>query len=317
MKTHVFPGLDASNPLGFLAALGLLRVVDDVAERTGMARPRLAFVERGAPVASLETDLELDALYALILDDAARQADNPVLQLAYTDKGIVPPNTKDASRDLKPKPEFAKQLLASVAGHRRRVADLAAACFSELVQDNNGNTKPTAFHFTAGQQELLVMAEALRVGVCRDDIEEALQGPWRGDSSLPSLSWDAAATRYYALRARNPSGERRGSVAAANWLGVHGLEYFPVAMRRGALVTTRVEGGWKDSVFTWPIWDTPAAHDTVRGLLRLEPSRWSRDERSARGVIAVLRSSIARSDQGGYGSFSPSGPLPPSSGRGR
>ena len=40
-------GLDAQNPLAFLAALGLLRLLDDHALRVKLDRPRLAFEDRG------------------------------------------------------------------------------------------------------------------------------------------------------------------------------------------------------------------------------------------------------------------------------
>jgi hypothetical protein len=52
-----------------------------------------------------------------------------VLQLAYDDKGNRVPD--------------------------RSTSDIAASFFFELVQDNNGKTKPTALHFTAGQQPFL------------------------------------------------------------------------------------------------------------------------------------------------------------------
>ena len=42
------------------------------------------------------------------------------------------------------------------------------------------------------------------------------------------------------------TGDKRGSIAVANWLGVQALAFFPVAAVRGRLVTTAVEGGWKE-----------------------------------------------------------------------
>ena len=299
-------GMDAQNPLAFLAALGLLRVLDDDARRSDLDRPRLSFVDDGCPVPKLWTALAADDVVQRVLDDAAAQADNPALQLAYDDDGHeVRPDSAKAIRDLKPPPELARLALERFASAPPRVARLAAGLFSDLVQDNNGNTKPTALHFTAGQQEFLAMVDELRRGITADDVREALFGPWLNTSRLPSLSWDASVARLYALRAGDPSKEKRGSIPAANWLGVIALELFPVAARNGRLETARVEGGWKDSAFTWPVWDVPLTISTIAALLRTDTAKWPPKQREAAGIVATFRSKITRSDQGGYGAFSP------------
>jgi hypothetical protein len=299
-------GMDAQNPLAFLASLGLLRVLDDAARRGQHGRPRLSFVDDGCPIPKLWTTLAADDVVRCVLDDAAAQADNPVLQLAYDDKGDrVPPNQSKAIRDLKPSPELARIALQEFASAPPRVSRLAAGLFSENVQDNNGNTKPTAFHFTAGQQAFLAMVDDLRRGITAADVREALFGPWLNTSKLPSLSWDSSVARLYALRASDPSKEKRGSIPAANWLGVIALELFPVAARHGRLETARVAGGWKDSAFTWPVWDVPLTVATVAALLRTDTAKWKPKQREAAGIVAMFRSKITRSDQGGYGAFSP------------
>lgn len=308
MTTSIeFTGLDGQNPLAFFAALGLLRVLDDHARRCRHERPRLAFVDRGQQMPVLSNAVgAFDDLVGIVLEDAARRATDPVLQLAYDDNGNrVPASSAGATRDLKPSPALARGILDAAAVADRSTADMAAAFFSELVQDNNGNTKPTALHFTAGQQPFLKMVDELRRGIGAGDLREALIGPWTGLSTLPSLSWDATVARQYALRAGNPSKEKRGSVPAANWLGVMGLSFFPVTVLRRRLVTTRVVGGWKDSVLSWPLWSPAASSRTVAALLRLDTIRLSIREREALGVSQVFSARILRSEQGGYGSFSP------------
>lgn len=313
MQTHTFAGLDAQNPLGFLAALGLLRILDDHTRRRQELIPKLAFVDDGQQVAQLQSHLGLDDIKGIVLEDAAEQGQSRALRLAYSDDGLVDADSTTAVRDLKPPPAAARLFLTSIQGAPRRDADLAAAFFSELVQDNNGNTKPTALHFTAGKQVFLTMVEALRRGVTAPDLDEALAGPWKNTSQLPSLSWDSSASRNYALRASDPAGEKRGSIAGANWLAVHGLAFYPVHVHRSRLKTTAVNGGWKDSVFTWPLWSCPIDARAVGGLLRCDPCRWSTKARNASGVAVVLQAGILRSDQGGYGSFTPSSVLPPAS----
>lgn len=300
-------GLDAQNPLGFFAALGLLRVVAYQASRSALRQPRLSFLDEGRQVPVLHTELSKDEVFDLVLYDAAGQASSPALRLAYDGDGkLVEPETPHAKWDLKPVPAAARTFLERCASADRRAADLAGAFLSELVQDRTkGNTKPSALHFTAGQQGFLLMVDQIRQNIKAEDVHEALLGPWQGVSTLPSLAWDASVTRMYALRAGDPSKEKRGSVPAAYWLGVQALPFFPVQAKHGRLVTTRVVGGWKDSVFTWPVWDMPLTVPTIAALLRTAAERWTSPERRARGITAVLSSRILRSDQGGYGSFAP------------
>jgi len=151
------------------------------------------------------------------------------------------------------------------------------------------------------------MARTLLNDVSVEDLQEALIGPWSGASRLPSLSWDATVARNYALRASDPSGEKRGSVPGADALAFVGLSFFPVAVNsRGELQTCCVKGGWKSGRFTWPLWTPFATVDAVRSLLLDGDVGDSKPPaRRARGIAVVLRSGILRSDQGGYGSFTP------------
>jgi hypothetical protein len=305
-------GLDAQNPLGFLAALGLLRVLDRDAMRRDAARPKLWFADQGRICAHISSTLSVDEMVTVILADAASAAIHLVLQFAYDESGArAQPGGAKVTRDLKPLPSVARALLEEAAGTDREAADFAAGCFSELVQDNNGNSKPTALHFTAGQQQFLAMAEELRTRLDASHLGEALLGPWIGEAALPSMSWDSSESRIYALRAGNPSKEKRGSVAGANWLGLQALPFFPVHSVRRSLATTCVIGGWKDSRFTWPVWVTPIGVPVVAALLRMDVRSLSTAQRQASGVQYIYEAAIRRSDQGGYGSFTPAASVLP------
>jgi hypothetical protein len=310
------PGLDGQNPLGFFAALGLLRVLDAHARGTSPARPRLAFSDTPPFIARLSYDGTITQVREIVLRDAAEQASSVALGLAYDQSGeLCRRDAANATRDLKVPPCGARRFLKDTAMAGRRDADLAAGFLSDVVQDNNGASKPTAFHFSAGQQAFLDMVEVLRAGLDDAAIDEALIGPWQNTSKLPSLAWDSSVARSYALRASDPSSEKRGSVPAANWLAVHALAFFPVMPEhrrdRAALRTTNVGLGWKNVPFTWPLWNEPAGAQVIASLLKLDPSALDQRERLALGISTVFRSRILRSDQGGYGSFTPSEVVPP------
>ncbi|MGH7501846.1 MAG: type I-G CRISPR-associated protein, Cas3-extension family [Longimicrobiales bacterium] len=317
------PGLDGSNPLGFLAALGLLCVLDHRARRESLPLPHLSWIDDGYWQPVLHTSDDIDTIITAVLEDKGSWADDPAFLLAYDASGgrLLDPRTgpDSVTRDLKPKPDAMRQFLENIAAEAemkgsnrrtclktRRSMDTASAYGSEMVQDNNGNTKPFAFHFTAGQQRFLDALARLQQEVCEDDVREALLGPWKGTSKLPSMSWDATIARVYALRATDPSGEKRGSTPGADWLAFNALGLLLVTPRGRNLVTSGVRGGWKDSEFTWPLWSVPVSTKVVKCLLTMRslpdlPAR----ERVTRGIVAVFSSSITRSDQGGYGGFSP------------
>lgn len=306
----VLSGLDGSNPLGFFAALGALRILDEAAQRKDRERPRLAWLEEGRWRPRLFGAESIEEVIEAIVADVPLWATEPILTFAYDSLGRrAEPGTKGAIRDLKPPPETLRVFLEELASaeRRNRSADLLAALATENAVDLKGNVKPTAFHFTAGQQTFLEMVAKLREGLVREHFVEALVGPWRRVSRLPTLKWDASAPREYALRATNPAGkgEKPQGVPGADWLAFLALAFFPIAAYKKRLRTACVTGGWKSATFSWPLWTCPAGLPAVRSLLACWGEGSEPMARAARGIAIVFRSRILRSDQGGYGSFSP------------
>jgi hypothetical protein len=298
-------GLDGSNPLAFLAALGVLRAADDQVRGV-----RLSWREEGIwfPVLH-DFDGDLDALLDLLEADLQDCADDPALALIYASKEEEVPT----ERDLKPPPAVFRQYLETLvegatADHRRSV-DWAAAFASDVVTDLGGKTKPSALHFTAGQQKFLGMVHQILEQGQREDLEEAICGPWLYDRNLPVLGWDNTVSRDYALRARDPSTDQKCGVPGADWLALRGLSFLVVVPRGDRLLTTCCTGGWKSGLFRWPLWTPPLPSEVIGSLLRCDMTRMSIQERLARGVGVTFECSIRRSDQGGYGSFTPSRPL--------
>lgn len=309
MSEMVLIGLDGSNPLGFLAGLGVLNVL---AEQGGV--PSLAW--RTGDWRAMVTDRRVadgDDLVATLAKDAATWKDDPCLALRYekaTTKRDGDPKKAKPAWDLKPPPgvfrSYLQNLVRDSDATRRRAVDLAAAFATETARDNNENTKPTALHFTAGQQEFLEMVNRLCAAVTANDLREAVFGPWRYERLLPVLGWDCSATRAYALRADDPSKAEKRGVPGADWLAFRGLSFIRVAPRGRQIATTGCSGGWKNGSFCWPLWDAALTKETVQVLVQTPQLTETREaERRARGISAVFTSAIRRSDQGGYGSFAP------------
>jgi hypothetical protein len=316
-------GLDGANPLAFLAALGALRVLDYRARQRGQALPQLSWIDDGCWRPVIHGMPSIDAIVGELLEDKGSWRDDPALLLAYDETGekLVDPRAAKGtfSRDLKPKPSAMRAFLEILASGAvveqprrkrlllRRSLDTAAAYGSEIVQDQTkGNTKPTAFHFTAGNQKFLKAVAELQAKVDIADLNEALGGPWQRGSTLPNMSWDATNSRLYALRARNPATDAKTTVAGADWLAFIGLAVVPSFPRGNDLATTGIKGGWKDSSFTWAVWERPATLRVVSSIVRIPAlAALSPIARRAQSLAAVFSSGISRSDQGGYGAFAP------------
>lgn len=289
--------LEGTNPLGFLAALGVL----DVLHRAGRA-PTLHWTDDLVPTAVVRGAADRDDLVELIDADRERWSTSPLLSW--------PPG--EPLTDAKLRPAELRSWFEHV-GHQlddRRDADLLIGLVAEGGLDNEGKAKPTHLHFTAGQQQFLSTVRELAAGVDGDRIREALFGPWRYDSTLKSLGWDSRGERLYALRATDPSKETRRGIPGADWLAFLGLGFFPVAVVDGRVVTTACHPEWKRSAFRWPLWGRPADRATTASLVADPELVGDRRRRRLegwrlhdRGILRVLESPIRRSDQGGYGSF--------------
>jgi hypothetical protein len=301
MSELVLTGLEGRNPLGFLAALGTLNVVAD-AIQPGHAKPMLRWTSMGTYRPVLVGAPDREALLDLLVSDTASFKGEPALQLRYT-KGDDGPE----AHDLKPPPgEYVRYLRSLVASGGERSLAFAGSFATDVAVDNNGNTKPTALHFTAGQQEFLAMVDELREGVTREDFREALFGPWRYARALPVLQWDNSQARDYALRAGDPSKEKKQGIPGADWLAFRGLTFLRVAPIGDRIATTGCRGGWKTGLFRWPMWTAALPREVVASLVT-SPEIFEMAPRVllGRGIPIVFESGIGRTDQGGYGSFSP------------
>jgi hypothetical protein len=295
----LLPGLDGTNPLAFLAALGTL---DSLAR--GGRHATLRWTDDLVPQAMVAGADDLEDLLTALDADRLGWAESTVLRFP----AAAPlPDAKPASTVLR---DWLQEVLAE---GRDTDIDLLAAIVAQGAFDRNTKAKPTHLHFTAGQQQFLDMARALAAEVDKKLLTEAVHGPWAYNSPLPSFSWDARGDRVYAVRATDPSKDKRLGVPGADWLAFRGLIFYPVSAVSGSLRTTACDKEWKRSAFRWPLWTVPASRDVVRSLVADETlvsqKIYTADkaprarELAARGVSRVLESPIRRTDQGGYGSF--------------
>lgn len=320
-------GLDAQDPLAYLASLGCLLAVSERCRLANLPAPRMRFELGGVLRPILQGELGgadglLDMLAADLDAVAGRGAGerDPFLNFSYLDEAGKP------VRDLKPPPkEFREQAQAwlGMGGReQRRTLDWAAATLTDVAVDNSGNGKPFALHFTAGNQRFLNVALELLDGtgdkpttrpVDREDLRVAVFGPWTNDRELKVFSWSPTQDRPYALRAVDPSGDQKLGTPGADWLALRGiglLSSAPMRDKIAKIATSGVHGEWKTGTFSYPVWPSWLDEDTVRALLRHPALRGDQEKigrttaRTLPRGLEVLTCRISRSDQGGYGAFS-------------
>lgn len=299
MKHIKLDGVDGSNPLGFLAAIGLLRVVTSAGHDV-----RLGFAADGSASAVLEGLVIPSEIAALVVADVKQSAHSPAWWLTY--QKAEKRGSKQVA-DIKAPPaefrEFLERCVECWTKGDGEAAAYAAAFGTDVAVDGKGNTKPTAFHFTAANQQFLGTVEAIRASLSQEWIEASLFAR-HGDRPGGNLRWDPGAERNWALMASNPNDEGTRVNAPLEWLAFRGLPLLPSFPRGARIITTGVLGRGEDMTFTWPLWSLPASLPIVRSVLQLD---WSGDARDhiARGVFAVCTASIRRTAQG-FGNFGPS-----------
>ena len=295
-------GLEGTNPLGFLAALGV-----QVAFASESEQPRLWWSEDIVPHAVVDGEFSIGR----IADQSMK-----VFQ-QWKDSPVVNPRRSDGS--AMPKGDELKFTLEDTTTYLR-LADqgdptsvLVTALVAEGSLDNNGAAKPSDLYFTAGPQKFLKSVREILNNVTRDDVLAGLQGPWKYESKVKSLMWDVVDDRVYSLRAYDPSPtsgpDSKRTNPGPEALAVLGLSLHPVFGSRGRTLTQGWSGSWMTRSYAWPIWRKPASPYAVKSLLAhasttaqtaTERHRWF----SSWGVFRVLRSSVRSSGQG-YGTFSP------------
>ena len=299
--THL-NGLSGTNPLGFLAAVGIQ--VAFVAEQT---QPRLWWSDDVVPHAVIDGSFAVDDVVDVAAKTLSAWRDSPILN---------PGQWLTKNEDYQKESITADNLKFSQSGIRKYLdmssgdpgAELVTALVAEGGLDKSGETaKPSHLYFTAGKQIFLeIMHEVLSDGSKRAEIRTALTGPWEYKSRCPSLGWDVTDDPSYALSAVDPSKDKKPTNPGSEALAILGLSRYPVFVYNSKTVTQGCSGGWNNATFSWPLWSEPASLTMVKSLLAqaYKPDK-REDWLRSWSVFRILSSPIRRTKQGGYGTFGP------------
>lgn len=278
-------GLDGSNPLGFLAAVGTLRTVGLAAPDARWSMKWLMRDGIQVPALSADQAVSADALVDLLCCELRRES-TPEFDFAE--------NLNITPGELKNEAAMAR---SHARPDDRRHADFIAAFGCEICEMKDGKSvQDTALRTMsgAGHQHFLGTMKQLTHKTERAHLHNALFEMWRHSDDKLGLRWDPEEDRRYALRWDNPSdGGGVKTVRGANRLAIEALPMLPTAPGERDLQTTGFSTQRKAVLFTWPIWQVALGVDVVRSLLALpelqrpEPNR---EHLAAMGVSEVHRS---------------------------
>lgn len=315
-------GLTGSNPLGAMAAFGLLRILSLDEQHAG-TRLSWTFTTDWHAVLHSNT-LDAESLVEWLLEFQAGRADSDFLEW---------------NRDIKVQPDMFRdhllnarsRLIESTISERSSATercDFLAAFGSESVLQKGGSgkgcVKPTAFHMSAGKQMFLDAVRKAkqftdvawidpkrkkqkpRVDACRSVLREALFGPWKRSDKCQSLNWDPATEATHALSYEKPTDAGVFSTVGAVSLAIESLPLFTACPAGDSLHTSGFNRSGNE--FRWPIWETPLTFTTTAALLRhplvycsTTDSR-SPIDRALLGVVSVF-ASLRIADSNGKNTF--------------
>lgn len=295
--------MDGANPLGFLAAMGVLRVLSGQQPGLGAGLGWKAWGGGYTPVVRTAAAVAAEELAAVLAGGGDFEHWFPAELLAASE-AAGPANKKGVPswRDkLKfPVAAYRDYCLAAQAGKRVKpeYAAVWAAETSTTGEEGREVARKTRFDFTAGQQAFVAMAREIVETARAADFEATLFAGWRYGGN-PSMRWDPQdEKRQYALQAFDPTDARANpprSDLGANFLALQALPLFPMipdSLGSQAGFSGGREG-WQR--FRWPIWEGAMGLDAVRSLLALplgEGEEWEVPRLREMGIRAVLQSQV-------------------------
>lgn len=296
-------GLDGSNPLGFLALVGMAAVASDSFQTLRIGWKQT--VHGWRPLLSGCGNDERG--FSEWLLEALRSAPTTVFDL---DKKMP----FDAGR-------FTDALKS--AQHRsqiaeRRDADLLAGLGTELYPDGKTNQfRDSKLRMVrsgdAKGQGLPFYAKAARAALDAERVHHTLFDAWDYQDDGYSLRWDPIGDQRYALRWRNPSKSKSGTMLAADALATESFRWFPtLTVGRQVQTTGFHQVGRREMYFVWPIWTPMVGPQTMRSLITLpDLFRTEMDYASLSkiGIEMVYRSQRIQQNQY-YSNFAPARPAP-------
>lgn len=279
------PGLDGSNPLGFLAALGVFR---SLAEKCGHGRIRMKWIRSSG------------TLIPEICGDSGITTESGLLdsldQFLAQKIDAHPVRVLEQLNNSAQEEERRAILIDSVANSDRRASTLLswlAALTSEFAAREANNQLQTARRDYYYDNLMSVIASTKR-----EHLRRSLFCGWDYADALDnqSLHLDPSEDRRHAYQWNRPSGDpnrkKSGGMLGANRLAIEAIPLFASLPEQGSLRTVGFSGNRStDTRWTWPLWETDAKIDVIWSVL-LAPELQAR-ELTARHISCLREKGVS------------------------
>jgi hypothetical protein len=267
MNMLPLPALDGRSPLGFLAALGVLRLAT---RADGYPQAKLSWSLRSctAELHDAHTEVgELEAFLARVVGSIPEGGVLPDLPKEFPPPGAAPDQLRLPRRQLR---EFTDRL--DPRGDPERTSEIErwlCSLVTDLRLDDKGRSAISLFTAPSGKQSMRTMLEKPLASVRGNphSILEALTG-WR---RYPGVTGEYLDHRVLFDAADAPDGKslERG-VPGATWLA---LMSYPLMMTSASGLEP-ITSGWRPAVpgkrgrqFVYPLWSRPVGVPAIRALL--------------------------------------------------
>ncbi len=284
----LLPGIDGTNPLGFLAALGVLASLSRI---DGLTSARMRWTLKNATwvpcimfdaSVSLTEDGLLDKLVTTLVNDRSRHPANLYEQL---------------QDEVNSRRSFFETVVSDASLTARARVDFLSAIASDASPDDAVNQlQTTRRDYHLGNIDSILSATT------RDHLLRTLFVAWDYSDPLnnQSLHLDPTEDRRHAYQWNKPSGDpsrnRVGGMLGANRLAIEAIALFTSFPRNSRLATVGFRGSRShDTFWTWPIWGTSVSLDVAKTTLAIEELQAdefdssTRKRLKAQGIIAAYR----------------------------
>ncbi len=270
------PGLREDNPRDFLAALGLMRIVELLWPES---EPKLYWAkDSGMPHLTLAKCLP---------DDWGSIMLNTFLEWKASDQN---PFGFGKIKFIDPH-EFRIHLIDGFKHSDFRVRYLASLC-SQISRP--GFSRRSEFIIESAGRSVLNGVSALLENR-RNPID--IQGDFQGSGTLREVSntsrWHPAELKSAAYSSADPEDINHRDFASLNVFALLGLSFFPVLDTQGGRRTVGFRRTGKLAEFSWPVWDTPLDPSSMASLLHhpgIHQPDFSIERLKGLGIYQVWRS---------------------------
>ena len=304
-------GLDGSNSLAFLAALGTIATL---ARAHPQVDAKMSWSSRGGmwtPSVHCKGGVDQEQLLTILTSTLVVDAtEHPIAFMnsaasgrrSKGKKGAAKSDRDDAGSDERSAVTADPQATAKMFRTRARAAarpadrdglDWLSAMTSDLVPEATSQLQTARRDYFWGNLESVMHLTKA------DHHRRALFERWDYADPLEnqSLHIEPSEDRRHAHQWSQPSGDpdrkKRGGMLGANRLAIEAFPFFQSIAAGDKLSTRGFSGLFKDETrWTWPIWDCPIGVQVIPSLLALaELQLESPDIRPlrARGIAAVFR----------------------------